>query len=105
MRRAADRVGKGVRSAPRDALIADSVAKEDQPRAFAFHRQMDHMVEASHASKPRPGVDRVRVPGEAGMRRLREQRATGVALYPTILPALLPWSAKLGVTPPAPLPG
>ena len=40
--RAADRVGKGVRSAPRDALIADSVAKEDQPRAFAFHRQMDH---------------------------------------------------------------
>lgn len=40
--RAADRVGKGVRSAPRDALIADSVAKVDQPRAFAFHRQMDH---------------------------------------------------------------
>lgn len=40
--RALDRVGKGVRSAPRDALIADSVAPEDQPRAFAFHRQMDH---------------------------------------------------------------
>ena len=79
------------------------------PGAFGghtdFHRQMDHMVDASHASKPRPGVDRVRVPGEAGMRRLREQRANGVALYPTILPALLPWSAKLGVTPPAPLSG
>ncbi len=40
--RAVDRVGKGVRSAPRDALIADSIAKDDQPRAFAFHRQMDH---------------------------------------------------------------
>ena len=79
------------------------------PGAFGghtdFHRQMDHMVDASHASKPRPGVDRVRVPGEAGMRRLREQRAHGVALYPTILPALLPWGAKLGVAPPAPLPG
>jgi L-lactate dehydrogenase len=54
------------------------------PGAFGghtdFHRQMDHMVDASHASKPRPGVDRVRVPGEAGMRRLREQRANGVAL-------------------------
>ena len=42
--------------------------------------------------RPRPGVDRVRVPGEAGMRRLREQRELGVALYPTILPALLPWA-------------
>lgn len=40
--RAVDRVGKGVRSAPRDALIADSVETSDQPRAFAFHRQMDH---------------------------------------------------------------
>lgn len=40
--RAVDRVGKGVRSAPRDALIADSVEPSDQPRAFAFHRQMDH---------------------------------------------------------------
>jgi len=40
--RAVDRVGKGVRSAPRDALIADSVEESDQPRAFAFHRQMDH---------------------------------------------------------------
>lgn len=40
--RAVDRVGKGVRSAPRDALIADSVAPGDQPRAFAFHRLMDH---------------------------------------------------------------
>jgi hypothetical protein len=40
--RAVDRVGKGLRSAPRDALIADAVAKKDAPRAFAFHRAMDH---------------------------------------------------------------
>jgi L-lactate dehydrogenase len=71
------------------------------PEAFgglaAFKRQMDHMVAASHASKPRPGVERVRVPGEAGMRRLREQRLKGVALYPTIMPSLAPWAEKLKV--------
>ena len=66
----------------------------------AFRRQMDHMVNVTHASKPRPGVERVRLPGEAGMRRLREQRENGVALYPTIMPALLPWGEKLRVAPP-----
>jgi MFS-type transporter involved in bile tolerance (Atg22 family) len=40
--RAVDRVGKGVRSAPRDALLADAVPAEDAPRAYAFHRMMDH---------------------------------------------------------------
>ena len=40
---------------------------------------------------------RVRLPGEAGMARLREQRERGVALYPTIMPALAPWADKLGV--------
>jgi L-lactate dehydrogenase len=76
------------------------------PQAFggieAFRRQMDHVARAAHASKPRPGVERVRLPGEAGLRRRREQRANGVALYPTIMPALVPWAQKLGVPPPAP---
>lgn len=36
-----DRFGKGVRGAPRDALIADSTTKEDRGRAFGFHRAMD----------------------------------------------------------------
>lgn len=40
--RAVDRVGKGLRSAPRDALIADAVPPDDAPRAYAFHRMMDH---------------------------------------------------------------
>lgn len=39
--RVADRIGKGVRTAPRDALIADVVAKEQRGRAFGFHRSMD----------------------------------------------------------------
>lgn len=41
--RAADRVGKGVRTAPRDALIADSVPESRVGRAFGLHRTIDQM--------------------------------------------------------------
>ncbi|MFH0812254.1 MAG: MFS transporter [Pseudomonadota bacterium] len=37
-----DRVGKGIRTAPRDALIADSTEPEFRGKAFGFHRAMDH---------------------------------------------------------------
>jgi L-lactate dehydrogenase len=78
------------------------------PEAFGglaeFRRQMDHVTRAAHASKPRPGVSRVRLPGEAGLARRREQRRNGVALYPAIMPALVPWAEKLSVPPPSPLP-
>lgn len=37
-----DRVGKGVRTAPRDALIADSTVADARGRAYGFHRAMDH---------------------------------------------------------------
>ena len=40
--RLTDRVGKGVRSSPRDALIADSVDAAIRGRAFGFHRAADH---------------------------------------------------------------
>jgi MFS family permease len=40
--RLTDRVGKGIRSAPRDAMIADTVAVEERGLAFGFHRAMDH---------------------------------------------------------------
>ncbi len=40
--RVADRVGKGIRSSPRDALIADSVAPELRGRAFGFHNAADN---------------------------------------------------------------
>lgn len=41
--RLADRIGKGTRNPPRDALIADSVAAEIRGRAFGFNRAMDHL--------------------------------------------------------------
>jgi MFS family permease len=37
-----DRIGKGVRSAPRDALLSDSVGPDARGLAFSFHRAMDH---------------------------------------------------------------
>ncbi|HKP72598.1 MAG TPA: MFS transporter, partial [Pyrinomonadaceae bacterium] len=40
--RLADRVGKGIRSAPRDAMIADSANANERGLAFGFHRAMDH---------------------------------------------------------------
>ena len=37
-----DRVGKGVRGAPRDALLAEVTAAAERGRAFGFQRAMDH---------------------------------------------------------------
>ncbi len=36
-----DRFGKGVRTAPRDAIVADSCDKKELGRSFGFHRAMD----------------------------------------------------------------
>jgi MFS family permease len=38
-----DRIGKGIRTAPRDAIIAESVEDTHLARAFSFHRSMDTM--------------------------------------------------------------
>jgi MFS family permease len=40
--RVTDRVGKGIRTAPRDALLADSADEESRGRAFGFHAAMDN---------------------------------------------------------------
>jgi L-lactate dehydrogenase len=74
------------------------------PQAFGglheFKRQMDFMGVAARGAMPRPGAERVRLPGEAGMRRYRDNVDNGVALYPAIMPALAPWAKKLGVDAP-----
>jgi len=36
-----DRVGKGIRTAPRDALVADSLTPEQRGKGFGLHRAMD----------------------------------------------------------------
>lgn len=40
--RLVDRAGKGIRGAPRDALIADAVDASQRGRAYGFHRAADH---------------------------------------------------------------
>ncbi|HEU5039247.1 MAG TPA: MFS transporter [Gemmatimonadales bacterium] len=40
--RVVDRVGKGIRTPPRDALIAEVTPVEQRGRAFGFHRGADH---------------------------------------------------------------
>jgi MFS family permease len=41
--RAMDRFGKGIRTAPRDALLADFTTKENRGRLFGFHRSFDSL--------------------------------------------------------------
>lgn len=41
--RLTDRVGKGIRGAPRDAILAASVAPEKRGLAFGFNRAADHL--------------------------------------------------------------
>lgn len=40
--RFSDRIGKGIRTSPRDALIADSTAESQRGKAYGFHRSLDH---------------------------------------------------------------
>jgi len=40
--RLSDRVGKGIRTSPRDALLADTAPAEKRGAVYAFHRAMDH---------------------------------------------------------------
>ena len=39
--RFSDRIGKGIRTSPRDVLVADSTTKEERGKAFGFRRAMD----------------------------------------------------------------
>jgi LDH2 family malate/lactate/ureidoglycolate dehydrogenase len=66
-----------------------------------FVRQTEWMANACRATPPRNGFDRVRLPGETGLRRREKQLKEGVELYPSVMPALQPWSEKLGVALPA----
>jgi L-lactate dehydrogenase len=89
------------RADPSEGWGATVFVQALDPAAFggrdAFLRQMDWLVRACHDATPRPGGDGVRIPGERGMACWRDQQAHGVALHPTIVPALAPWAAKLGV--------
>ncbi|MCC7548525.1 MAG: Ldh family oxidoreductase [Burkholderiales bacterium] len=77
------------------------------PAAFAgyhdFVRQTAFLAAACRDTPPRPGFDRVRLPGERALQRRTVQLLDGVSLHPSIMPALAPWAGKLGSAAPAPL--
>ena len=77
------------------------------PEAFggtaSLARQADWLVQACRSNPPRPGIDAVRVPGQRGLARRREQLERGVELQEDIAPGLAPWAEKLGVRWPAAL--
>lgn len=87
--RALDRVGKGVRTAPRDALIAESVPREELGRAFGFHRALDTLgavigVAAAYLIVSSNSPDALRlvlvvalVPGVLGLAPLTFAKETG----------------------------
>jgi L-lactate dehydrogenase len=77
------------------------------PEAFGgrdgFAREMEWLAEESRTNPTQPGKPPVRLPGSRGLQLRAEQLEQGVALYPTIMPALQSWAEKLGVELPAPL--
>jgi LDH2 family malate/lactate/ureidoglycolate dehydrogenase len=98
--------GRG-RADPRDGWGATVFLQVLDPAAFAgtaaFMRQTGAVTEQCHASRPARPDTPVRMPGENGLARAREQAQAGVQLYESILPALEPWAARLGVAMPAPV--
>ncbi len=44
--RAIDRIGKGIRTAPRDVLVSESVGKENMGKAFGLHKALDMLGSA-----------------------------------------------------------
>jgi LDH2 family malate/lactate/ureidoglycolate dehydrogenase len=100
--------GRG-RADPKEGWGATVFVQVIDPDAFGGHaefaRQAEWIAQACHSNPPRPGIDAVRLPGERGLARRREQVTHGVALHPDILPALAPWSERLKVELPANLDG
>src|SRR5262245_1392770 len=68
------------------------------PGAFggrnAFLREMTWLADAIHRSPARPGMERVRLPGDNAAARRREALERGVELYPGVLDALRPAAEK-----------
>ena len=92
------------RADPREGWGATVFLQILDPRAFAgldaFTRQTSHVANACRASSVPAGAPSVRLPGERGLLLAQEQAEAGVALYPSIMPALSPWADKLGVSAP-----
>ena len=95
------------RADPREGWGATVFLQVIDPEAFGglaqFTRQTDWLAAACRAATPRPGVERVRLPGERGLAEFHRQQRDGVELYPGILTGLTPWAERFGIASPAAL--
>ncbi len=83
----ADRVGKGIRTAPRDALVADSTPEEMRGMAFGFNRAMDKggaMIGLLIAAL----VVWLAQANSVGLTRLTYQKIVLISIIPAILAVL-----------------
>ncbi|HKO67123.1 MAG TPA: Ldh family oxidoreductase [Burkholderiaceae bacterium] len=96
------------RAEPREGWGATVFVQAIDPSAFggrdAFARQAEWIAHACRNNSPRPGSEAVRMPGERGLARRRDQLANGVALHADILPTLKEWSTRLSVPMPVSMP-
>ena len=83
--RFSDRVGKGLRNPPRDALIADSTADADMGRAFGLHRGLDTLGAAIGPLLAWALLSRWRALGAGGYRRIFAASAVPAALSLLVL--------------------
>lgn len=93
------------RADPVEGWTAEIFLEVFDPRLFAgssdFLRQTSWIADACRNTPPRPGVERVRLPGESGLAKRKRQLAKGVELYPSVIPTLTPWAKRFGVALPA----
>jgi L-lactate dehydrogenase len=93
------------RADPKEGWGATVTVQVFNPACFGgaadFTRQTEQVARMCRENPPRRGFPAVRLPGHAGLGRRDEQLVRGVELYRSILPALTPWSQKLGVSLPA----
>jgi LDH2 family malate/lactate/ureidoglycolate dehydrogenase len=77
------------------------------PAAFGgtadFLRQTDWIGQACRSNPPRPGFDAVRMPGDRGLARKKEQECGGIVLHPTIVPMLKDCAQRYRMQVPEPL--
>jgi L-lactate dehydrogenase len=92
--------GQG-RSNPPQRWGASVFLQVIDPQGFGgldfFIQETQWLAEACRKNPTKPGDPPVRLPGSRALQNRKEQMQKGVALYPTILPALQPWAKKLGV--------
>lgn len=69
----------------------------------AFLRQTGWLAQACRDNSPRPGVERVRLPGEGGLNKKRAALESGLTLYPGIMAKLEELAGKYGVRMPHPM--